>query len=105
MNYSPCFLIAYFTRRVCVWYRLNLDAEQTQSREKAAKGLCIRQALGRKDPGSWGACPALSMWSVFARGCLLEGELQIQTGKELAPPGPSSFFHLCLTPSRAERST
>lgn len=24
MNYSPCFLITYFTHCICVWYRINL---------------------------------------------------------------------------------
>lgn len=46
MNYSSCFLITYFTQCICVWYRINLDGEQTRRGEKAAKGLRIHQALG-----------------------------------------------------------
>jgi hypothetical protein len=36
MNYSPCFLITYFTQCICVWYRINLYGEQRQRGEESS---------------------------------------------------------------------
>lgn len=48
MNYSPCFLITYFTRRICVWYRINLHGKGGWREGQAAM-------KGQREPSrAWG---------------------------------------------------
>ena len=68
MNYSPCFLITYFTQCVCVWYGINLYRKGGVERgKKAVQGLEIHQVPGMSVVrGSWGLLA--SGWLAAVKG-------------------------------------
>lgn len=89
MNYSPCFLITYFTQHICVWYRINLYRKGGWRGQKAVKGLGTRQV-----PGTWLVLglrvpwpQAYLLWSegcpiLLLRGSLWQGGFQMRTLKD-----------------------
>lgn len=119
MNYSPCFLITYFTQCVCVWYGINLYRKGGVERgRKPFKGWRSIKCLGHQWSGGLGvswlqASLLLSKGSPPPRFCfpfpplrgsLLEGEFQMPTRKELTSSCRSAFFHIPFTLTRAESS-
>lgn len=55
MNYSPCFLITYFTQCICVWYGINLyrkgGVERGRKQERTGYPSSAWNVI---DPGSRG---------------------------------------------------
>lgn len=83
MNYSPCFLITYFTQRVCVWYRINLYGKGGCSGvESNQRTGYLSSAWDVTSPGSQGPLAPGLLWSegypiLLLRGSLWEGGFQM----------------------------
>lgn len=107
MNYSPCFLIAYFTHCVCVWYSMNLYGKGGVERERrqgsdwgTIRGLGREWSWVSGSPGLRSEGPPLPAPVLLPRESLWEG------GFRASKEGINVFVSLCFLshPAHSQQS-